>query len=420
MLLKFLLRAGILIQKSFQFRFLIQCQRYIGSMPKDDEAKHQIQDRIHSVCKDHLDWVFHIGHTVDSAGTWSPYYAISVSDNAEELKASSGNSSLAHSVEGAFQFLKAFLYLSMWNEEWQFVLELLNLELDNWLSYLASNKHMASLWVEDEDVVSFNPYDSTSEDVSYILRTYPHYHLSDAALVCLALLYIEKMIQFIEDRFHTQILQDAEFTERKVKYVRNSFAVHQGSLSLQNIQSSILKTFKVPKDRLPSGVPALAGSQSTEARSFERSETLKKRDEQIIVFQRVVNQCVLEIEPTDFATIEASILGIFEGPQGHVDAAWRETLKLQKEKDISTIQDPRQIALTMFASKLNCVLASSDAGKIEQVSKNMLQNALYDSGSFAQTIVEDALEPISYRKATTYETVSLLVGSLFKECREIL
>lgn len=406
----------------FQFRFLIQCQRYIRSMRKDEDAERHFEERIHSVCKGHLVWVFQIANS-ETINTWSPYYTVSGSNTAEELKASSIKSSLAYSVEGAFQFLKLCLYLSTWNEEWQFILELLDLKLDHWLSYLTSNKHMANLWVEDEDVESFKPYNSTSEDVSHIRRTYPHYHLSDAALVWLALLYVEKMVQFIEDKFHTQTPQNAESIERKVKDVRQTFDASQGTLSLQQIRSSILETFKVPKRGLSSSTSALLGSQTTEAWSSVQAKAAEKRDQQVIAFQRTINESLLEIGPYDFATIEASILGIFEGSGDHAEAAWRETLKMQKGKDISTFEDPRQIALSMFASKFptrfKYDLASSRAGKIEDAWTNRLQDALYDSGLFAQKIVEDAPEPMSEWRALTYETMSLLVGGLFKECREM-
>ncbi|KAL8823915.1 MAG: hypothetical protein Q9191_005448 [Dirinaria sp. TL-2023a] len=391
---------------------------HIRSVQKDEDKRHQIQDRIHSVCESHLNWVFRIGDILDSTKTWSPYYTVGVRETEGELKASPVKSSMACSAEGAFQFLKLCLYLSTWEEEWQFVLELLDSTLDGWLSYLKRNKHMGNLWVEDEDVGSFSPYDSISEDVSYVHRTYPHYRLSDAILVWLALLYIEKMIGFIEGKFDAEALQNVESIEWKVKNVRDSFETYQDTLSLQKVRSSIIETFRIPKDGLFSSTSALPGSQGPEAQSLIGDQTAKKPDQQIIAFQRTVNLSILEIEPTDFPTIEASTLGFFEGSHDHVEFAWNESLRVQRERNISKFEDPRQIALTMFAARCNCGLASS-AGTIEQRSIDMLQRALYDSGSFAQTLVEDAMEPISYLKAFTYETMSLLAGSSFKECREI-
>lgn len=413
-------------------------------MQKDENAKRHIQDRIDSVCEGHLVWVFQIA---DSTDTWSRYYAVSGSNTAEEFNSDS-YPSLAYSVEGAFQFLKLWLYLSTWNEKWQFVLELLHLKLRDWLLYLERNQHMANLWIEDEDLEFFKPYNSLSEDVSDIRRTYPRYHLSDAALIWLALLHIEKTIKLIEDTFHTQTPQNAGPIESMVKDIRQYFDASQGTLSLQHIRSSILKTFKVSKGGLnaslsagkragightvtisgdsetlgmqSSSTSALPGSQATEARSSVQAEAAKKRDQQLIVFQRTINQSMLEIESHDFATIEASVHGIFEGSQDHVEAAWRETLKIQKEKDISTFEDPRQIALAMFASRFKCNLASARVEEIEEVSRARLRDALYDSGLFAQKVVEDAPEPIRNWSAHTYETMSLMIGSLFKECRGIL
>ena len=440
--LKLLLQAGILIRYSFQFRFLIQCQVYIGSIQWEEDRKRHILDRIRSTCEGHLIWASKVA---DSTNTWSPYYAMSGSNTAEELKNSSMKPSLAYSVEGAFHFLKLCLYLSTWREKWHFVLELTHLKLRNWLLYLERNQHMANLWIEDEDLESFKPYNSTSEDVGYIRRTYPHYNLSDAALVWLALLHVEKTIKMIEDNVHAQALRDGDPIGTMLKNVRQSFDASQGILSLQQIRSNILKTFKVPRIGLnaplsasagakisrtvassgrsdflvvqPSSTSAFSNSQATQAQSFAQVEAAKRRDQQVIVLQRTINQSMLEIEPWDFATIEASILGIFEGSQDHVQAAWRETLNIQKEKDVSSFEDPRQIALTIFAFRFKYNLACSRVGKTEDVAKDRLRHALYDSGFFAQTIVDDAPESMRDWTGYTYETMSLLIGGLFKECR---
>ena len=414
-------------------------------MQKNEDGRRCILERIHSVCEGHLIWVFRIA---DSTNTWSPYYTISGSNTAEEVKHSSIKPTLAYSVEGAFHFLKLCLYLHMWSEKWLFVLDLMHLKLRDWLLYLERNQHMANLWVEDEDLESFKPYNTTSEDVGYIRRTYPHYHLSDAALIWLALLHVEKTIKTIEDRFRTQTPRNADSIESMLKDIRQYFDASQGNLSLQQIQSNILKTFKVPRERInapfsagesagthrtvantgesdilamQSSSPSVSsGFQATEARLLSQAEAARKRDQQIIVFQRTINQSMLEIEPSDCATIEASILGIFEGSQGHVDAAWRDTLNLQKDKEISTIEDPRQLALIIFACRFKYNLASSRVGKIEDVAKDRLQHALYDSGIFAQKIMENAPEPMRDWTAFTYETMSLLIGALFKDCRDIL
>lgn len=97
---------------------------------------------------------------------------------------------------------------------------------------------------------------------------------------------------------------------------------------------------------------------------------------------------MLQIKGHDSSTIEASILGIFEGSQDLGAAAWRETLKIQNEKDISNSADLRLIALILFASRFKYNLASSHVEKIEDVLRDRLRNALNDSGFFAQSLWE--------------------------------
>ena len=418
---------------------------YFRSMQKDEDANQHIHDRIRSVCEGHLVWAFQIA---DSTRTWVEWYLINGSRPAKALEPSSDNSSITYAVQGAFQFLKLCLYLRTWNEKWKFVLELLHLKLGDWLSYLGENQHMANLWIEAEDFESFKPYNSVSKDVGYIRRFYPHYRLSDAALIWLALLHVGKAIEMLESKVQIQTAQNAGSTESQMKDIRQWFDTSQEVLSLQRIRSSILKTFKVPKRganapfsaggktgfgptkinygasepdmMLDFSNSALPGFQATEALPFVRDEASKMRDQQVIVFHRTINDSTLEIEASDFAAIEASILGIFEGSQDHVGSAWRATLKLQEEKDISAVEDPRQIALTMFASRFRYSLASSRVGKLEDMSRNRLRDALYDSGFFSESVVEDTPGPMRAWNGMTYETMSLLIGGLFKECREIL
>lgn len=156
-------------------------------MKKDEDAKQQIQDRSHAVCEGHLIWVFRMA---DSTNTWSPHYTVSGSKATHNIQPS-----LANFVEGAFHFLKLCFYLSTWHNKWKFGLELFHLKLRDWLLYLERNQHMANLWIERHDFESFKPYNSTSEDAVYIRRKYPHYYLSDAALIWLALSHVEKTNQ---------------------------------------------------------------------------------------------------------------------------------------------------------------------------------------------------------------------------------
>ncbi len=111
--------------------------------------------------------------------------------------------------------------------------------------------------------------------------------------------------------------------------------------------------------------------------------------------------------------------GIFEDSEDQDKAPWRETLKMQKEEDAATFRDPRRIALTLFASSYKDKSAESSIGKDEDALPRLIA-ALYDSGFFARFIVEDAPKPMRDWSANTYETISLLVAGLFKECRDVM
>ena len=197
-------------------------------------------NRIRTACECHLVWAFLIATPTN---TWESYY--SVGGFNEEVE--SEPSSTSRAIEGAYQFLKLYLYLNTWKEKWRFILELLQLKLEGWLSYLKSTQHMANLWVEREDMETFKPRDTSPRDGDYISRMYPHYHLSDAALLWLALLQLEKMIQLIEAEFAGQSQSQSLAVESMVKDVRHCLVSYQKDLSLHKIRSNIIETFKVPK-----------------------------------------------------------------------------------------------------------------------------------------------------------------------------
>ncbi len=90
---------------------------------------------------------------------------------------------------------------------------------------------------------------------------------------------------------------------------------------------------------------------------------------------------------------------------------------MQLDSHIAAYDEPRLIALTLYAAKLGYTLSNTAAGQIEQVCLDRLAIALYDSGSFAQRILVDSPEPTRSWSAETYQTLSVLIGGLFEECR---
>lgn len=376
----------------------------------------------------------------NSTTTWGSFYSV----EGKKLGMNT-NSSVSRTIEGGFQFLKLYLYLNTWEEKWVFVLELLHLRMDGWLSYLKSTQHMANLWVEKEDQETFRPHDTTPGDGEQISKMYPQYHLSDFALLWLALLHLEKLIKLIEYKFKGQREAPAESLVRMLERVQQSFAYYQDSLSLDKLRSNVMKTFQVSsstfntdfpidgQDSLGSmprasqasvirstGSPSTPTEQSTTSRKFDQDGHVNESNQQVIIFQRTINQYVLDIQPTEFATIEAAILGMFEQSGEEVEAAWRETLKLQKDKEISTFDDPRRIALSLFALRFDYDLANSSGGRNEHAMRRRLTAALYDSGMFARTIIGNTPEPMRGWSDANHETLSLMVGGLFQGCRDIM
>ena len=337
----------------------------------------------------------------------------------------------------------------MWKENWEFVLDFLHSKLKQWLEYLDSTKHMNNLWVEGQDIEDFKPHDTSSADGGYTSKKFPAYDLSDPAVVWLALSQLDKLITSIEKQ-PTIARAQAD----RVREVRQWFESHQAALSPEHIRSSIFKTFTIPKDDVilesishsKAFVSSLTdGPQNTTTEIFESSLTpteqrvrfegpLQTRPtgrnaKQIMVFKRKINGNIPYIQSTDFAIIEAANTGIFEGSHDHASDAWKETLKLQRNRDLLTYEDPRLVALTLLASKLRLKYSLAGLSKLsvsgrhrtlKDVSSERLATALYDSGFYAPTTANDAPEGRFYWSSTTFETMSLLMGSLLESCREVL
>lgn len=124
--------------------------------------------------------------------TWDAIY--SVGGDPEVAQVPSDKPSTSRVVEGAFHFSKLWLYCSTWPTEWNFVLELLHIKLDDWLSYLRSSQHMANLWITRQEDVMLKPYDTISPENGSIQKTYPQYRLSDFTMLWIALSQLEGLI----------------------------------------------------------------------------------------------------------------------------------------------------------------------------------------------------------------------------------
>lgn len=379
--------------------------------------------------------------------TWSCWYSI---DGAQVDY--DPNPLLSRATQGSVQFLKLCLYHNLWKENWEFILDFLHSNLKQWLEYLDSTKHMNNLWVEDQDTENLRPSDTSLADEDYISKDFPYYDLSDAAVVWLALSQLDKLITSIENQ--STLAQVQADRIREVREVRQWFKSHQNTLSPEQIRASMFKTFTIPKDDVildsmsHSKVFASSltdGPQNTTGGIFDSSLTpnehrvrsegsLQARStarnaKQIMVFQRKINGYVSDIQSTDFPIIESANTGIFEGLQGHAHNAWKETLKLQRDRDILTFEDPRHLALILLASKLrlkynlakmSTLSVSGRYRRLEDVLSERLAIALYDSGFYAPTMVDDApQDPVNWT-SDSFETMSLLMSSLLEICREVL
>lgn len=413
-------QADTLRRNSMQFRFLIQCEIYLRSVHTQEDAKRHLQDRIKAVCEGHLVWLF---QSAECTQTWGYFYTI---DGTKQASLESTTAPLTKSIEGARQFLKLSFYFSAWDTEWLFVSKLLHGSLKQWLLYLESSRHMANLWIENDDMQAFKPSSSTSDNVGEINLRYPRYRLSEATLVWLALLHTERMIQLIEER-SLQMAHLPDNSQSKIKDIRQDFDLFKDTFGIQSLRSKILSIFKVPKRELTALYVAddkqsvrYAIPTKHESETQVQADVVVKRQKEVIAFQRSIKESLLNIEPRDFDALEASLLGFFEGSRDGVKAAWRESLSLQKDLDISDCDEATQLALIMFAAKSKCNLASSRTGRIEDASKSRLRYALYDSGFFAHVIVDDVPQSMSQWTTSTYPTACLLLASLSKACREIL
>ena len=424
---------------SFQFRFLMQCQKYLDTACNGRDSVLELVNRIRAACKGHLIWAFKVAKYTE---TWRRYDGVGSAFTDTDSEDSFEKSSLSRCLQGAYNLLKLDLYFSTYGEQYELILELLDSKMDEWLSYVVHTRHMENLWVERETTEILEPPHNASRDGGSIEKSCPQYHLSDFTLLWMALYRLEMLLQSIENVMNCR--NDVRGgSHSRIKELRKIFNSYQGRLSPQRVQSNIIDTFKIsmeefsglttlrnPPARSTGEVRATATNLGPAEELFEEQDNVverpnladapRKKEHEIIVLQRTVREFVHEIQSTDLATIEASLWGIFEGSQENVRIAWSKTLKLQQRKEVSKLNDPRQIALILFALGFKYELATSSGIKAENALQDRLAIALYDSGAFAETIVEDAPGPMRAGSAMTYETMSILVASLIKECRPVL
>ncbi|KAL8861154.1 MAG: hypothetical protein Q9178_002370 [Gyalolechia marmorata] len=435
--------CSIPVQNSEHFKLLTQFQNHIIERHEKHAGQSDFSERIKATCQGHLLWASEIAQP--AADTWSTFY--SVGGESIRPAPAANDPPTSRAVEGAFHFSKLWLYLSTWSQDWELVLELLHSGLGQWLAYLRRTQHMANLWVERDDFEVLRPYDTISPDNGTIYAITPQYHLSDFTMLWLALKQIEKLIESIESAFGLQQRQDGDPLKSKVKEIRQTFTDHQKALNTQRVRSNIIKTFidfgegtfgtqssvhernttihlvnasDKPRITAITGVndaPLTSTAPRLEAEASSQDFQTSEPAPQTLAFRRTVGEHFSDIQPTDVATIEAAMAGFFESSNSQIVSAWQENFKLQLDHHIPSLQDPRKVALILLAAKSKFLLTKSPENKIENTCRDRLTIALYDSGVFADMIEDNA--PIAMREwsANTYETMSILLGGLFQECR---
>ncbi|KAL8850495.1 MAG: hypothetical protein Q9221_004543 [Calogaya cf. arnoldii] len=392
----------------FQFKFLTQIQKHIAETHHQEEHQLALMERIKTTCRGHLVWVFKIAKFND---TWARFYPA----RGVEFDNTPSENGIppSRAIEGAYHFSKLWLYLNTWHADWDFVLDLLHSKLEGWLVYLACSRHMDNLWVEQHGYEALRPYDTISADYAGPYHLFPEYQLSDFTMLWLALQQIDHLITSLGNNSDMHSREADDPVKYKYKGVRQAFEESQKSLGSQKIRSCVLKTFVISTqggrtqatadgkainypeanefNTAPNTVPtdvSPTGDDLDSLGSFQASKVARK----ILAYRRTVSEYGFVVQSTDISTIEAAIAGFFDDSDEHVVSAWQENLKLQRGLSITSFEDPGRVALTLFAAKFGYSLGNAQVANIEKECLSRLTIALYDSGVFAQTIVDDAPE----------------------------
>ena len=427
---------------SYQFKFLIQCQRRHSTEHGSSQQHSDTMARILRSCRAHVIWIFQIVRFDD---TWEEYYTVDGTPAPPRHRKISGESGLSRSVEGAYQFLKLCLFFDAWKDEWELVLELLSLRLAGWLSYLQSTQHMGNLWIQEEDIETLKPRDTRSQDSDPVRRRFPHYYLADSALLWLAIRQVERLLQSLDDICY-QCSGERKSAKEAVKHLRQSVGSYTKAVGPQTIRSNILNTFKIARrdsispvlasdqdlssptgktaEKLQMFVPAISDENASAVAGHSSAKPITKlgpsisgADQQIIACQRSVNEYMCEIEPSDGPIIEAIFGGLLQATSGNMNAAWQETLKIQGRKDVSSMHEARQLAFALWTSRFDYKLAQCKEGDPHDALCNRLSASLYSSGAFAEEIKDEAPAPMLSWASPTYETANLIMGCRYDGCR---
>ncbi|KAL9588390.1 MAG: hypothetical protein Q9203_002798, partial [Teloschistes exilis] len=347
----------------FQFRFLIQCHKLISQAHKDVDAQREATDRIKTACQNHLTWVYKIAKISD---TWQTFYQ--------------------------------------------------------------STQHIGNLWVERSCEELLKPYDTLSAGNGIAYRWCPEYELSPFMSLWLALKAIERLRKSIGQRPDLRQTHTENEARSKFDAVKQSFDDYGRFLNPHSIRSNILRTFIVskqdkinsryttgeslassPTDMVLGGSPINGRVNSVDStRSVENLPLTREANPRVIASRRSIREDNWEIQPSDIATIEAAAKLMLSGKQ---------RLTRTKDLHVADFKKPQQIALALFSSEEKCMLTESPPHEIQKLSQERLLLSLYDSGAFAQKLVDDAPEPMRTWSGLTYETSSILVGSLYPACR---
>ena len=422
---------------SFQFKFLIQYYRHLSKINHHESADAK---RIQATCEAHLVWVFKIAPTLN---TWYTQYSVGGASENSSVEHPSDENPLSSVVEGAFHFLKLCLYHEVWKEKWEFVLGILDAALEKWLSYLVSTQHMGNLWVENESIEILKPqHDSLSRDRETINQAYPQYYLADFSVLWLALMQLEILITSLEDTIKSQNRNREDMARLNIQKVRETFNSRRPTLSPENIQAKIINTFKVFKgdslgdynvtDTATNNLKAARRESTAFTRPFDNSPmsrdptnrveislqdgAISRRDQQLIAFHRTIKEYSFEVQPTDITTLEAYTSGMFE--QSQDQDAWHATINMQEEKNTTTSCDTRLIALALLGHSIGGHVVKINEEKIEDTKEaNLLSAASYNSGYFAMTTAFGQPERTQSWSGVPYEQLSILMASLYEECR---
>ncbi|KAL8671799.1 MAG: hypothetical protein Q9168_003722, partial [Polycauliona sp. 1 TL-2023] len=366
----------------FQFKLLTQFQQHIDKAQYQKEHQQELSNRIKTTCQGHLVWVFKVAKF---NGTWATFYSVRDSLDSHAL---GDRLSTTKVVEGAYNFSKLWLYLSTWETEWEFVLNLLHARLSDWLAYLVQNRHMDNLWVERQDVEELRPYDTISPDPAGTYNVFPQYHLSDFTMLWLAFQQLESLISSLSSNTDLFARKEDDPIKQTFNQVQKAFEEFQALFGSRKTRTNILKTFLIPiqgehgtqntsDERAIVQVEANGSSTARTNASIDVSQTEKGLDhfrslrttkiaQQILAYRRTVSEYGWIMQSTDIATIEAARAGFFEDPDEHVVHAWQKSLKLQLDQSILSLESPEQVALTLFAAKFGYTLGNAHGADIEK------------------------------------------------------